>query len=131
MTSRPIAPVIPSAGRGQQRQHKPGASRPIRSREKCGIRYRCRASGQCQVPSRGGREAEDLVGEVWNACPAEKGGNSRGVSGGLRLSAACSRMTCRRVGGLRSSWSSRKSSGWTASRPSGLGAAAGSPLRSR
>ena len=45
---------------------------------------------------------------------------SRGVSGGLRLSAACSRMTCSRVGGLRSSWSSRKSSGWTASRPSGL-----------
>ena len=50
---------------------------------------------------------------------------SRGVSGGLRVRAACSRITCRMVGGLRSSWSRRKSSGWTASSPSGASAAAG------
>jgi hypothetical protein len=39
--------------------------------------------------------------------------------------AACSRMTCTMVGGLRSSWSSRKASGWTASSPSGPSAAEG------
>jgi len=50
---------------------------------------------------------------------------SRGVSGGLRVWPACSWMIRRRVGGLRSSWSSRKSSGWTASRPSGWRAVAG------
>jgi hypothetical protein len=50
---------------------------------------------------------------------------SRGVSGGLLVWAACSRITCRMVGGVRSSWSRRKSSGWTASSPSGASAAAG------
>ena len=51
--------------------------------------------------------------------------------GPLLVRAAWSRMTWRMVGGLRSSWSSRKSSGCTASSPSGSRAARGSPWRSR
>jgi hypothetical protein len=95
MTSRPVAPVIPSVGRGRQRQHKPGAGRPIRSRPI--VEYVIAAAPVGSVGCRrgGGREAEDLVGEVWNACPAEKGGKVSRGKRRLRLWAACSRMICR------------------------------------
>ena len=67
-----------------------------------------RMRGLDAVAERRGHQAEDLFSEAGDSCPTAQKREVLRVRGGRPVGAACSRITCTMVDGLRSSWSSRK-----------------------